>query len=196
MDEPRTTEITQLLQNWRQGDREAFDQLLPVIYQDLRRLARSQLRGREKATLDPTGLVHEAFLRLVDADVDWQDRGHFFAVSARAMRQVIVGYARRRTALKRGGDQRPVTLDETVHAAIEQQASQLIVLDRALDALAARDERLARVVDCRYFAGLSERETAEALGTSLRTAQRSWHKARALLREALSEGQEASTTEP
>lgn len=185
----RTTEITQLLQNWRKGDQSAFDQLLPLVYQDLRRLARSQLRGHRKGTLDPTGLVHEAFFRLVDAKVDWQSRGHFYAVSARAMRQVIVGFARRRMALKRGGDQPPITLDEDIHSAIEEQASQLVALDSALDALAAHDERLARVVDCRYFAGLTEQETAEALGTSLRTAQRAWHKARALLHEAMSEGQ-------
>lgn len=182
--------VTQLLIAYRDGDREAFDRLVPMVYDDLRRIARRQLRrgGRPGHTLDTTGLVHEAYLKLVDpAKVDWQDRGHFLAVSARAMRQVIIGYARKRSAEKRGGGERPVTLDEA-QIAIDDQAERLLALDRALERLGERDERLARVVECRFFAGLSEEETAQALGVSLRTAQRDWMRARAWLKEELRGG--------
>lgn len=183
--------VTQLLIAYRDGDREAFDRLVPMVYDDLRRIARRQLRrGRPGHTLDTTGLVHEAYLKLVDpAKVDWQDRGHFLAVSARAMRQVIIGYARKRSAEKRGGGERPVTLDEA-HIAIDEQADKLLALDRALERLGKRDERLARVVECRFFAGLSEEETAQAVGVSLRTAQRDWMRARAWLKEELRGGVE------
>lgn len=178
--------VTQLLIAYRDGDREAFDRLVPMIYDDLRRIARRQLRrGSPGQTLDTTGLVHEAYLKLVDpAKVDWQDRGHFLAVSARAMRQVVIGYARKRSAGKRGGGERPVTLDEA-QIGIDDQAERLLALDRALERLGAHDERLARVVECRFFAGLSEEETAQALGVSLRTAQRDWMRARAWLKEEL-----------
>lgn len=181
--------VTQLLIAYRDGDREAFDRLVPMVYDDLRRIARRQLRrGGAGHTLDTTGLVHEAYLKLVDpAKVDWQDRGHFLAVSARAMRQVIIGYARKRSAEKRGGGERPVTLDEA-QIAIDEQADRLLALDRALERLGERDERLARVVECRFFAGLSEEETAQALGVSLRTAQRDWMRARAWLKEELRGG--------
>jgi RNA polymerase sigma factor (TIGR02999 family) len=183
--------VTQLLIAYRDGDREAFDRLVPMVYDDLRRIARRQLRrGRPGHTLDTTGLVHEAYLKLVDpAQVDWQDRGHFLAVSARAMRQVIIGYARKRSAEKRGGGERPVTLDEA-QSAIDDQADKLLALDRALERLGERDERLARVVECRFFAGLSEEETAQAVGVSLRTAQRDWMRARAWLKEELRGGVE------
>jgi RNA polymerase sigma factor (TIGR02999 family) len=127
-------------------------------------------------------------LKLVDpAKVDWQGRGHFLAVSARAMRQVIIGYARKRSAGKRGGGERPVTLDEA-QIAVDEQAERLLALDRALERLGARDPRLARVVECRFFAGLSEEETAQALGVALRTAQRDWMRARAWLKEELRGG--------
>ena len=127
-------------------------------------------------------------MKLVDpAKVDWQGRGHFLAVSARAMRQVIIGYARKRSAVKRGGGERPVTLDEA-QVAVDDQAERLLALDRALERLGERDERLARVVECRFFAGLSEEETAQALGVSVRTAQRDWMRARAWLKEELRGG--------
>jgi RNA polymerase sigma factor (TIGR02999 family) len=175
--------VTQLLIAYRDGDRDAFDRLVPMVYEDLRRIARRQLRrGQPGQTLNTTGLVHEAYLKLVDpAKVDWQGRGHFLAVSARAMRQVIIGYARKRSAGKRGGGERPVTLDEA-QIAVDEQA------DRALERLGGKDPRLARVVECRFFAGLSEEETAQALGVSLRTAQRDWMRARAWLKEELRGG--------
>ena len=180
--------VTQLLIAYRDGDRGAFDRLMPIIYDDLRRIARRQLRRGAPQTLNTTGLVHEAYLKLVDPSrVDWQDRGHFLAVSARAMRQVIIGYARKRSAVKRGGGERPVTLDEA-QVAVDDQADRLLALDRALERLGGRDERLARVVECRFFAGLSEEETAQALGVSLRTAQRDWMRARAWLKEELRGG--------
>ena len=180
--------VTQLLIAYRDGDREAFDRLVPMVYDDLRRIARRQLRRGGPQTLNTTGLVHEAYLKLVDpSQVDWQDRGHFLAVSARAMRQVIIGYARKRSAVKRGGGERPVTLDEA-QVAVDEQADRLLALDRALERLGARDPRLARVVECRFFAGLSEEETAQALGVSLRTAQRDWMRARAWLKEELRGG--------
>lgn len=179
-------DVTQLLLAYGQGDRQAFDRLVPLVYDDLRRIARRHLRrGRPGQTLDTTGLVHEVYLKMVDPSrVDWQNRAHFLAVSARAMRQVIIGYARRRSADKRGGGAIAVTLEEG-QIAIDEQAEGLLALDQALSRLAQRNERLARVIECRFFAGLSEEETAEALGVSLRTAQRDWLRARAWLREEL-----------
>jgi RNA polymerase sigma factor (TIGR02999 family) len=189
MDEPSRAGVTQLLIAYRDGDRDAFDRLVPMVYEDLRRIARRQLRrGAPGQTLNTTGLVHEAYLKLVDpAKVDWQGRGHFLAVSARAMRQVIIGYARKRSAGKRGGGERPVTLDEA-QIAVDDQAERLLALDRALERLGGKDPRLAQVVECRFFAGLSEEETAQALGVSLRTAQRDWMRARAWLKEELRGG--------
>lgn len=179
-------DVTELLLAHRQGDRDAFDKLLPLVYDDLRRIARRQLAGSwGQQTLDTTGLVHESYLKMVDQKrVDWQDRGHFLAVSARAMRQVIISYARKRNAQKRGAGQEKATLDEG-RIAIDDQAEWLLALDEALESLAAKSERLAKVVECRFFAGLTEEETAEALGTSLRTVQRDWMRARAWLKEAL-----------
>ena len=183
----RRGEITELLHAYGRGDRGAFDRLVPLVYDDLRRIARRQMRGsRRGETLDTTGLVHEVYLKMVDqSKISLNDRSHFLAVSARAMRQVVISYARKRSAAKRGGGDMPVTLDEG-QIAIDRQAEQLLALDEALDRLAARDERLARVVECRFFAGLSEQETADVLGVSLRTAQRDWLRARAWLREELS----------
>ena len=179
-------EVTGLLHAYRDGDREAFDRLVPLVYQDLRRIARRQLGGGARGqTLDTNGLVHEAWVKLVEhGGAGYQDRGHFLAVSAVAMRQVIISRARRHAASKRGGGQRPVTLDEG-RIALEQQADQLLEIDAALTRLAEHNERLGRVIECRFFAGLSEEETAQALGVSLRTAQRDWMRARAWLREEL-----------
>lgn len=181
-----TGEVTQLLVAFREGDRKALDRLVPLIYEDLRRIARSHLRrvggGR---TLDTVGLVHEAYLRLVDQTrVGWEDRNHFLSVCAIAMRQIVITEARKRVAAKRGGGDRRVTLEEERLSGGGDDAW-LLELNRALDRLAKRSERLARVVECRYFAGLTEQETAEALGSSLRSVQRDWMKARAWLREEL-----------
>jgi RNA polymerase sigma factor (TIGR02999 family) len=186
MSEPERHEVTQLLLAWRGGDAGAFERLVPMVYQDLRRLARNQLRRDHQGwTLETTGLVHEAWLRLVDADrVDWQDRGHFLGVAARAMRQVVIEYARRRSAEKRGGGVRAATLDEQV-IPIDEHAEWLLDLNEALERLAAHRERLARVVECRFFAGLSNEETAEALGSSVRTVKRDWTFARSWLQREL-----------
>ena len=184
-----TGEVTHLLVAFREGDREAFDRLVPLVYEDLRRIARSHLRrlggGR---TLNTVGLVHEAYLRLVDQTrANWEDRNHFLSVCAVAMRQIVISNARKRSAARRGGGDRKVTLEEG-ELADDRDAGWLLELNRALERLAARNERLVRVVECRYFAGLTEQETAEALGASLRTVQRDWMRARAWLREDLSGG--------
>lgn len=183
----RTGDVTELLLAYKDGDRAAFDRLVPLVYNDLRRIARRQLgRGNPDGVLDTTALVHESYLKLVDGSrVDWQDRCHFLGVAARAMRQVVVTYARRRGAAKRGGGAVQTTLDEGI-ASIDGQAEWLVALDAALARLGEKSPRLAQVVECRFFAGLSEEETAAAMGVSLRTAQRDWMKARAWLQEELS----------
>lgn len=179
-------DITALLHAHGRGQSGAFDELVPLVYQDLRRVARAQLRKIGTGhTLDTTGLVHEAYLRLVDqTQASFTDRGHFLAVSAVAMRQILIDHARSKTRKKRGGYQKREELDERL-LAVETDADRLIEIDRALERLAAVDPRLVKVVECRYFAGLSEEETASALGVSVRTAQRDWLKARAWLRQAL-----------
>ncbi|HUE84616.1 MAG TPA: ECF-type sigma factor [Vicinamibacterales bacterium] len=182
-------DITQLLQAHGGGRADALGQLVPLVYDDLRRVARAQLRRhRPSESLNTTGLVHEAYLRLVDQSrASYRDRGHFFAVCAVAMRQIIVDYARRRGRRKRGGDQVLVALDDPADP-VAQEAEQLLDIDAALQKLARMDERLARIVECRFFAGFNETETAEALGISVRTAQREWFKARAWLRAELGAG--------
>jgi len=184
-----TTEISELLEKYAGGDRAALDQLMPILYQELRRVARRHLRRHDRGvTLDTTGLVNEAYLKLArQAGLRAQDRAHFLAVSARAMRQVLVDRARARAASKRGDGQKAVTFDEG-RIGVEGQTEWLLDLDRALDRLRERDETLARAFECRFFAGLSEGETAEALGVSLRTAQRQWMRARAWIRAELQLG--------
>jgi RNA polymerase sigma factor (TIGR02999 family) len=179
-------QVTELLVAARDGDRTAFDRLLPAVYGELRRLARRQLgRERQGHTLLATDLAHEAYLKLVDqARVEWQGRAHFFAVAARAMRQVLIDYARKRSTDKRGGDAVRTTLGDRAFAA-EYSPEQLLALDQALDRLAELDERLPRVVEMRFFAGLKEQEIAEVLGTSERTIQRDWARARAWLYKEL-----------
>ncbi len=183
------SDITALLAAHGEGQVDALDRLVPMVYQDLRRMARGHLRRRRPDdTLNTTGLVHEVYVRLVDQSrATWRDRGHFFAVSAIAMRQIVVDHARRRARLKRGGDQVMVPLDDAPDLAA-READQVMAVDQALRRLADLDPRLARVVECRYFAGLTEEETAAALQVSVRTAQREWFKARAWLREALGGG--------
>jgi RNA polymerase sigma factor (TIGR02999 family) len=181
-------EVTRLLGALRAGDRNALEQLIPLVYDELRRIAHLQLRGAGRGrTLDTVALVHEAYLKIAGAAVlEPHDRTHLLAVAARAMRQVIVDFARARSAQKRGGGAHPVTLDEQ-QVAVEEQAESILDLDRALERLSEHDPRIARIVECRYFAGLSEEETAAVLGVSLRTAQREWKRARAWLREELAE---------
>jgi RNA polymerase sigma factor (TIGR02999 family) len=177
--------ITDLLARFRGGHPEAMDRLFPLVYWELRRIAHGQLqRERPGHTLGTTGLVHETYLKLVDQTrADWQDRAHFFAVAARAMRRILVDYARRHRTLRRGGGWRSVTL--TDEATAVEQGEELIALDEALDRLATLNPRLSQVVECRYFGGLSEEETAKALGVTTRTAQRDWVKARAWLYQEL-----------
>mgnify|MGYP006291139115 CR=1 FL=1 len=165
-----------------------FDQLLPLVYDDLRRIAQRQLQ-RERAghTLSPTALVHESYLNLVDrTQCSWNDRAHFFAVAARAMRHVLIDYARKRNAQKRGGNRHRVTLDDRM-VAVDDQAADLLALNDALDELADRDPRMVHVVECRFFGGMTLEETAEAVDVSVRTIQRDWTRAKAYLHQMLSE---------
>jgi RNA polymerase sigma factor (TIGR02999 family) len=174
-------QVTDLLLELRAGSPEAMDHLFAAVYEELRRVAHRQLRGeREGHTLGTTGLVHEAWFRLVDQTrVEWQDRAHFFRVAAWAMRRVLVDYARRYRAVRRGGGLQRVSLEEG--AAIAERGEALLALDEALVGLAAMNARLGQVVECRYFAGLTEEETAEILGVNVRTVQRDWVKARGWL---------------
>lgn len=186
-------DVTVLLKAWRDGDEGALDRLLPLIYEDLRRLARGQLRRQSSGwTLSATGLVHEAYLRLLRSkQISLNDRGHFLAVAARAMRQVVIEQARRHGAKKRDAGGPPATLDEAV-LAVESQAEWLLDLNQALERLSQRRQRMAQVVECRYFAGLSVEDTATALETSPRTVKREWTFARSwLLRELSGAGQGA-----
>jgi len=181
-------DITGLLLAWRAGDRHAVDRLFPLVYDELRRIAHRQL-GRERPdhTLGTTALVHEAYLKLVDQSrAQLTDRAHFFAVAARAMRRILVDYARRHRALKRGGAPARVSLDDATLVA-DQRADTLVALDDALTRLTDVDERLSGVVECRFFGGLTEEETAEALGVTARTVRRDWVKAKGWLSQALRE---------
>lgn len=168
------------------GERAAFDKLVALVYPQLRAVARRQLAGRRAGLpFETTGLVNEAYLRLARAPADpWKSRSHFLGVAARAMRQVLVDYARSRQASKRGQGQAPVTLDESRHG-VEVEIETVLQVDRVLGRLAQIDPRLVRVIECRYFAGLTEEETAEALSVTARTVQRDWKRAKAWLRAEL-----------
>ncbi len=180
--------ITDLLVDTRGSDSEALDRLLPLVYDELRRIAHRQLRCERRGhTLCTTALVHEAYLKLVDQTrVPWQDHSHFYAVAAMAMRRILVDYARKHRAAKRGGGERPVSLDEQT-IAVEERADTLVALDEALGRLATLNERLSRVVECRFFGGLTEKETAEALDVTARTVRRDWVKAKGWLYRELRE---------
>lgn len=183
---PTDSDITVLLRAHRAGDADALSRIVPLLYDELRRIARGRLR-RERVdhTLQPTEIVHEAFLKLApNQRVDWRGRSHFFAVASRAMRQVLIDHAVRRGAAKRGGGAASVTLDDQA-AASQRPLDEIIELERALSLLEAVDERQARVVECRYFGGLSIEETAEALGLSEATVSRDWTFARAWLHDRL-----------
>jgi RNA polymerase sigma factor (TIGR02999 family) len=180
--------ITRLAERWSAGDEDAFDELIVLVYDDLRVIARRMLRlDRPGQTIDTTALVHEVYLRLAGHERGiWPSRRHFFAFASRAMRHILIDYARRRTAAKRGGTQLRVPLEENT-ASIEAESAEILALDEALEALAARDARMARVVECRFFGGLSVIETAETLDASVRTVERDWTRARAWLRRALTQ---------
>jgi RNA polymerase sigma factor (TIGR02999 family) len=178
--------ITDLLLQASGGDAAAIDRLLPVVYDQLHRIAHRALQGeRSGHTLGTTGLVHEAYLKLVDQTrVGWRDRAHFFAVAALAMRRILVDYARRHRRAKRGGGASVVTLDEGV-VSLDERAENLVALDEALTRLSELNPRLSRVVECRFFGGLTEEEIAEALGVTTRTVKRDWAKARGWLYQEL-----------
>jgi RNA polymerase sigma factor (TIGR02999 family) len=185
---PPEGEITELLAAFRAGDRGALDRLLPLVYRELRERAHRQLAGgRSGDTLSTTALVHETYLKLAgNTHQRYEDRIHFFAVASRAMRQILVDYARRRGAAKRGSGRREVTLEpEMIPDAI--RAEELLALEEALARLEVLDERLARIVELRFFGGLSVEEAGEVMGISARTVKREWRKARAFLFHAISE---------
>jgi RNA polymerase sigma factor (TIGR02999 family) len=172
---------------------------MPQVYDELRRVAHNQLRGeRPGHTLNTTGLVHEAYAKLVDyRELDWQNRAHFYAVAAQAMRRILVSYARQKKAQKRGGGAARVTLDESLEAGTfsENWADELAALDEALNRLEALNPRHARIVECRFFANLSIKETAEALGVSPITVTRDWRMARAWLKDTLRDESDADSRE-
>ena len=187
----RADSVTELLARSRNGHADALDQLIPLVYDELRAIAHRQLRLERVAhTLSTTAVVNEAYLRLVDQDrVDWRDRTHFFGVAAHVMRRVLVDYARRRGAKKRDGARDAVPLDEAL-VAVEGRGDMLLALDEALSRLGTLDPRLARVVELRYFAGLTEDETAELLGLSPRTVRYDWVKAKGWLYRELADARE------
>lgn len=184
---PDREQITDLLLQIRGGSPEAMDRLFHAVYGQLRRIASRHLRSeRPGHTLGTTGLIHETYLKLADQTrVQWQDRAHFYRVASQAMRRILVDYARRYRAQRRGGALQRVSLDEDAIAS--ERGETLLALDEALRRLAAHNQRLSSVVECRYFGGLTEEETAEALGVTARTVQRDWAKARGWLYLELSD---------
>lgn len=175
-------EVTQLLHAWRQGDAGALDKLMPLVYAELHRLAHIYMsRERSGRTLQTTAVVNEAYLRLLDAQqVDWKDRTHFFAISSNLMRRILVEFARARGRHKRGGDARKVDFDEALVLSPKRGAD-LVALDDALNELAAMDERKAKVIELRFFGGLSVEETADMLQVSVDTVMRDWRLAKVWL---------------
>ena len=186
IDTQNPADVTQLLLDAQRGDTSAFDRLWSLVYDELQRIAHAQLRReRDDHTLHTTGLVHEAYLKLADqTQVEWRSRAQFFAICARAMRQILIDYARKRTAEKRGGDQTPTTLSGKP-LGFEVRMHEFVALDEALNRLDAVDERLRQVVEYKFFGGMTEKEVAEVLGISARTVQRDWVKARAWLYKEL-----------
>ena len=180
------TEVSQLLVEWRQGDPKALDRLMPIVYDELRRLARRH-RRRERLdhTLQTTALVHEAYLKLVNQEhANWQNRAQFFAIAAQLMRRILVDYARNHRAAKRGGDYIKLSLDNAAPL-FDEKSTDLLALDEALDRLAELDPQQSRVVELRVFGGLNVEQSAAALGISPRTVKREWSMARAWLHQQL-----------
>ncbi len=183
---PTSQEITQLLVAWGNGDQAARDELMPLVYEELRRLAhRYMVRERPGHTLQTSALVNEAYLRLIDQkDVHWQNRAHFFGIAAQMMRRILVDYARKRRYDKRGGDARPVSLDEAMIVS-DARAAEVVALDDALKGLVEIDPRKSQIVELRFFGGLSIEETAEVLAVSPGTVMRDWTLAKAWLRREI-----------
>jgi RNA polymerase sigma factor (TIGR02999 family) len=179
--------ITALLKEAQAGDRDALEEVMPRVYDELRRIAHQRLmKHRPSQTLNTTALVHEAYLRLVDQkQADWQDRAHFFAVASRSMRFIIIDYVRARTAEKRGGAQDDLPLDDVQVAVADERAADLLTLNDALEQLSAVNERLSQLVEYRFFGGLTYKEIAEVTGRSVPTVKRDWARARTWLYQAL-----------
>ena len=182
METDKTKEVTVFLKAWSDGDRAAADSLLQLVYKEMRKLAASYLqKQRPDHTLQPTALVHEAYLKLIDtSEINWQDRAHFFAVAAQTMRNILVDHARKVNADKRGGDAQKIQLDEAVGLSKKQDVD-LIDLDECLTKLAQQDEKQSRIIELRFFGGLTIEETAEVLKISPATVKREWAMARAWL---------------
>ena len=186
---PHQHEITQLLAEWRGGNQSALDELYPLVYDELHRLARRYMsRERKGHTLQTTALINEAYVRLVDQkNVPWANRSHFFAISAQIMRRILIDHARRHQYAKRGGGARQVSLDEAATVVIPDQSGELLRLDEALKSLAEMDPRRSQVVELRYFGGLNNEEIAGVLQISENTVTRDWNMARAWLYQQLTE---------
>lgn len=184
--EPARQQVSQLLVAWSSGDQSALEELMPLVYEELRRLAHHYIRReRPGHTLQTSGLVNEAYLRLVDqTNIQWQNRAHFFGIAARLMRQILVDYARRQRYAKRGGDARRLSLDEALIIS-KERAADVVALDDALKTLAEIDSRQSQIVELRFFGGLSIEETAEVLSVSAGTVMRDWTLAKAWLRREL-----------
>ncbi|PYS59722.1 MAG: RNA polymerase subunit sigma-70 [Acidobacteria bacterium] len=182
--------VTRLLLEWGDGNQQALEALVPLIYKELRNLAHNFLyRERPGHTLQTTALVHEAYLKLIDQnDARWQNRAHFFAIAAQAMRRILIDSARKHAAVKRGGPQEELSLDEVADIALEPD-SNLLKLDEALNELAKIDPRQSRIVELRYFGGLTIEETAEVISVSPATVKREWMMARAWLHQEISESE-------
>jgi len=191
---PSTHEVTQLLKAWTTGDEQALEKLTPLVYEQLHRVARHYMAGQRSGhVLQTTALVNEVYLQLVDCgQMHWQDRAHFFAMSAHLMRRILIDFARSRGSLKRGGGALHISLDEAPSVRKEPDPN-LVALDDALKALAAVDERESKVVELRFFGGLSIKETAEVLKVSVETVQRDWRLAKIWLLRELSEGNQRGT---
>lgn len=187
---PTREDVTHLLIDWGRGNQQALDKLLPLVYDELRRLAASYLRReRPDHTLQPTALVHEAYFRLTDQrEVSWQNRAHFFGIAAQAMRRILVDHARSHLYAKRGGGAQKLSLDEAMGVP-DQQGVELTALDEALNKLETIDPRQSRIIELRYFGGLSIEATAEVLGISPATVKREWSMARAWLHRQISQKQ-------
>ena len=189
MSESSAQNVTKLLVQWSKGDQRALEALVPLVYEELRRVARYYLRQeKQNHTLSSTALVHEAYLRLVNQkDVNWQNRAHFFGVAAQMMRRILVDHARHHAYAKRGGGALTLALEEAI-ATPRRREIDLVALDDALDSLAKLDERQSRMVELRFFGGLSIEETSEVLGISAPTVKREWASARAWLYQEISGG--------
>ena len=186
MSESPPGNVTQLLRDWGRGDRDALDQLVPLVYSELRRLSRRYLRRGLNPSLQTTALINEAFVRLIDQEgISWENRAHFFGIAARTMRNVVVDYARRALADKRGRGERPLLFDEEIYTVNAEKGWEMLALDEALSDLTAVDAELGRLVELRFFGGLTVEETAEVLGVSPATVKRGWRTSKMWLYRAL-----------